>query len=196
MDGYLTCFAVGPHHLVAPKEDAEQDWIDWVWGDEYPDFRDDDEEDELSRIYMARFGQIRRFVADPDGAVVPIFAHTADGSPDPTAWAFGFLDGVLENRDAWQPIAKNEPATFALTAIASLVPGTRVHEDLVEHGEMMELDMVAELIPTAIRLFDTFWSTPALQEGRPMPVRVDKVGRNAPCPCGSGRKYKKCCGAG
>ena len=22
-----------------------------------------------------------------------------------------------------------------------------------------------------------------------------KVGRNAPCPCGSGRKYKKCCGA-
>lgn len=26
------------------------------------------------------------------------------------------------------------------------------------------------------------------------PVRSDKVGRNAPCPCGSGRKYKKCCG--
>lgn len=23
----------------------------------------------------------------------------------------------------------------------------------------------------------------------------DKVGRNDPCPCGSGRKYKKCCGA-
>ncbi|KUO70718.1 MAG: hypothetical protein APF81_26070 [Desulfosporosinus sp. BRH_c37] len=23
---------------------------------------------------------------------------------------------------------------------------------------------------------------------------VDKVGRNEPCPCGSGRKYKKCCG--
>ena len=21
-----------------------------------------------------------------------------------------------------------------------------------------------------------------------------KVGRNAPCPCGSGKKYKKCCG--
>ncbi|MDI9490573.1 MAG: SEC-C domain-containing protein [Clostridiaceae bacterium] len=25
-------------------------------------------------------------------------------------------------------------------------------------------------------------------------VRVDKVGRNEPCPCGSGKKYKKCCG--
>jgi len=23
-----------------------------------------------------------------------------------------------------------------------------------------------------------------------------KVGRNEPCPCGSGKKYKKCCGAG
>jgi SEC-C motif-containing protein len=27
------------------------------------------------------------------------------------------------------------------------------------------------------------------------PRRVDKVGRNDPCPCGSGKKYKKCCGA-
>jgi preprotein translocase subunit SecA len=26
------------------------------------------------------------------------------------------------------------------------------------------------------------------------PVRSDKVGRNDPCPCGSGKKYKKCCG--
>ena len=27
------------------------------------------------------------------------------------------------------------------------------------------------------------------------PVRVEKtVGRNEPCPCGSGKKYKQCCG--
>lgn len=26
------------------------------------------------------------------------------------------------------------------------------------------------------------------------PVRSEKIGRNQPCPCGSGRKYKKCCG--
>ena len=30
---------------------------------------------------------------------------------------------------------------------------------------------------------------------KPEPVRVtQKVGRNDPCPCGSGKKYKKCCG--
>jgi len=27
-------------------------------------------------------------------------------------------------------------------------------------------------------------------------IRGDKVGRNDPCPCGSGKKYKKCCGQG
>jgi len=32
-------------------------------------------------------------------------------------------------------------------------------------------------------------------EERKMPVRKgQKIGRNAPCPCGSGKKYKKCCG--
>lgn len=30
---------------------------------------------------------------------------------------------------------------------------------------------------------------------RPMPLHVEKIGRNDPCPCGSGKKYKKCCGA-
>ena len=27
------------------------------------------------------------------------------------------------------------------------------------------------------------------------PRQVTKIGRNEPCPCGSGKKYKKCCGA-
>ena len=25
------------------------------------------------------------------------------------------------------------------------------------------------------------------------PIRVQKIGRNESCPCGSGKKYKKCC---
>jgi len=34
-------------------------------------------------------------------------------------------------------------------------------------------------------------------KGSPAPVRVTKpkIGRNEPCPCGSGKKFKKCCGA-
>jgi preprotein translocase subunit SecA len=34
-----------------------------------------------------------------------------------------------------------------------------------------------------------------VQEANPNQVISDKVPRNAPCPCGSGRKYKKCHGA-
>jgi SEC-C motif domain protein len=30
---------------------------------------------------------------------------------------------------------------------------------------------------------------------KPETRTVEKIGRNAPCPCGSGKKYKKCCGA-
>lgn len=29
----------------------------------------------------------------------------------------------------------------------------------------------------------------------PNMIKVTKIGRNEPCPCGSGKKYKKCCGA-
>ena len=29
---------------------------------------------------------------------------------------------------------------------------------------------------------------------KPKPLISSKVGRNDPCPCGSGQKYKKCCG--
>ena len=35
------------------------------------------------------------------------------------------------------------------------------------------------------------------QEGPKEPAKAkDKIGRNDPCPCGSGKKYKKCCGMG
>jgi len=36
---------------------------------------------------------------------------------------------------------------------------------------------------------------PEKQKKRQQPVQVEKIGRNEPCPCGSGKKYKKCCGA-
>jgi preprotein translocase subunit SecA len=32
------------------------------------------------------------------------------------------------------------------------------------------------------------------KSGKQQPKKVNKIGRNDPCPCGSGRKYKQCCG--
>jgi preprotein translocase subunit SecA len=34
----------------------------------------------------------------------------------------------------------------------------------------------------------------AEEERKNQPIKTEKVGRNDPCPCGSGKKYKKCCG--
>jgi uncharacterized protein YecA (UPF0149 family) len=34
-----------------------------------------------------------------------------------------------------------------------------------------------------------------LEAGVTLRRDVPKVGRNDPCPCGSGKKFKKCCGA-
>jgi preprotein translocase subunit SecA len=34
----------------------------------------------------------------------------------------------------------------------------------------------------------------AEEEKKNQPIKAEKVGRNDPCPCGSGKKYKKCCG--
>ena len=35
-----------------------------------------------------------------------------------------------------------------------------------------------------------------IDTGEPWHREEPKVGRNDPCPCGSGKKYKKCCGKG
>ncbi len=74
-----------------------------------------------------------------------------------------------------------------------------------EGGSLLELDpeadaeLVAEapaLIPACVAGIAAFW-----KERRGLPVagggaaRMPKVGRNDPCPCGSGHKHKRCCGA-
>ncbi len=42
---------------------------------------------------------------------------------------------------------------------------------------------------------DLVYSAPAKEAGRPVQRNVARVGRNEPCPCGSGKKFKKCHGA-
>ncbi len=44
------------------------------------------------------------------------------------------------------------------------------------------------------RTLDGIWYFVDGRMVRPKPITSDKVGRNEPCPCGSGAKYKKCCG--
>jgi len=41
---------------------------------------------------------------------------------------------------------------------------------------------------------DGIWKFTDGDRVRPKPLLVNKIGRNDPCTCGSGVKYKKCCG--
>ncbi|OGI41843.1 MAG: hypothetical protein A2150_00575 [Candidatus Muproteobacteria bacterium RBG_16_64_11] len=41
-------------------------------------------------------------------------------------------------------------------------------------------------------LYEAVLSEPRIETQQP--VSSEKIGRNEPCPCGSGKKYKKCCG--
>ena len=67
-----------------------------------------------------------------------------------------------------------------------------------EFGEQAERLRQKPLRPAARPL--TPLGNPLPPPGNPVPspgnvARTVKVGRNAPCPCGSGRKFKKCCGS-
>ncbi|MBO5312724.1 MAG: preprotein translocase subunit SecA [Clostridia bacterium] len=60
-------------------------------------------------------------------------------------------------------------------------------------GQAMERVQVAK--PTEEGFMKFGASKPKQVRQTQQPIRVDKIGRNEPCPCGSGKKYKKCCGA-
>lgn len=54
---------------------------------------------------------------------------------------------------------------------------------------------ILDQLPASLQMIAAFWRQPAQGFPRREPARSAKIGRNEPCPCGSGRKYKKCCGA-
>lgn len=58
-----------------------------------------------------------------------------------------------------------------------------IKEDVVKY--VFRVQVVREPSPQA---------RPITPPKKPQPVRRKKIGRNDPCPCGSGKKYKKCCG--
>jgi hypothetical protein len=58
----------------------------------------------------------------------------------------------------------------------------------VFHGYAFSQPVVAVVIWMGLMMFGVFKSKP-----KPEAIAVGQA-RNAPCPCGSGRKYKRCCG--
>jgi len=74
---------------------------------------------------------------------------------------------------------------------------SRIKEETIEmlfKIQVSESDMLtAYTPPDEQEMIFSSGEEPATQ--KPVKRSGEKIGRNAPCPCGSGKKYKKCCGA-
>ena len=82
-----------------------------------------------------------------------------------------------------------------LTRVHIRVQLPEVHEeeprDIMDPAELRHSDnLESAVLSSGISTAD--------EDGKQQPVRNTKkaIGRNDPCPCGSGKKYKKCCGRG
>jgi SEC-C motif len=77
--------------------------------------------------------------------------------------------------------------TRAITAWGEELAQLRLHDPNPEHA----VNALAKARAGAPSLYDrgTYLETPRTEA----PAAVARVGRNDPCPCGSGRKAKRCC---
>ena len=91
--------------------------------------------------------------------------YECGGSWTAEAWCAGFIAGVAMKPEAWAPLRARQPALL-LPFQPPLNP--------------------AKVTPSVIAI-NAFFHAPQPKAAKP--------GRNDPCPCGSGRKFKKCCGA-
>ena len=146
----------------------------------------------------------RRFASYPP-------KHLDDSDPEirrQAIWGVGYL-GLSSEAPRLEPFfADNEFRGDALFAYALSIPGDtsrgRVHallnkiEDVADGFRVDEETLVKIALDQRLMLHGSkpvfFPDEPEVDE-EAQPVASSKVGRNDPCPCGSGKKYKKCCGA-
>jgi hypothetical protein len=81
------------------------------------------------------------------------------------------------------------------------VSPAEVVEFLVKSGLEFDLDKMNAMLAFVMdaanhvpRWTNSGWSAMELSKKRHEPTKPKKIGRNEPCPCGSGKKYKNCCG--
>ena len=134
------------------------------------------------------------------GGFAPVLAYDEQGAPDGSAWAVGFLRAVDMAPDSWDAMLDEKEFGDALDAVEALAatldddpdarpPTRREREALIER-------MIADVadIHEFFRPYRQAGTTPRAMRVETVRREQPKVGRNDPCPCGSGRKYKACCG--
>ena len=200
LDGFLSALAVGPQAV------PETEWLSLVWGPTPPNWESEQERAEVEALLLGHAnGVTRRVRGDPD--TLPDYLMPLIGLPeDPLAdhpddldvgvdWAMGFFRAVSLRPEAWDAwLEKEDWIDEIFGLIEQLGSGELPHEPEeaptpVSYRERLEIiaglpGMLADLQHYRIEQL-----TP-----REPVRRAATPDRNDPCPCGSGRKYKKCCG--
>lgn len=152
----------------------------------------------------------------PHGTILPL----SDADLSAGLWAQGFARGAGNDPAAWQPVLAVPRARDAFALISSLIPPQGAPRPPASAMSMIAArrQTVIARVPAAVRaIADTVAGLAAagvtpggataagmgktatgggLSASLPTPVSATAaIGRNAPCPCGSGRKFKHCCGA-
>ncbi|WP_375381098.1 UPF0149 family protein [uncultured Sphingomonas sp.] len=193
LDGYLAGVVVCPE-LVLPGE-----WLPVVWGeDEVSPFEDEREAQWYAGLVVEHYNSIIASLAKGPGRYKPFLE--ADVRNDEILWELwieGFAAAMDLRPDAWAELEVDgdKAVSEAFCGLLTLV-------EIALHEGALERDVIDRMTEEAPRLIPRWVETLNGQRlgraGVPStgsePFAKPKAGRNEPCPCGSGSKYKKCCG--
>lgn len=202
LDGFLTAIVTGPVMLM-PSE-----WLPKVWGPttkDEPAFDTIAQAERITGLIMRHLNGIIWSLQDNPDAFEPIFNTVVyPDSPreytDGEMWAYGYVTGINLRRKNWDVFFEQPNSAEILRPIYLLGADdiSLEEEELTKTPEQRE--ELSEQIPASIAWIYRFWQpyrravaerTIATSFQREHP----KIGRNDPCPCGSGKKFKKCCGS-
>lgn len=129
----------------------------------------------------------QQLLAAPEKVVSGTVQELADKYGMELNYMVGFLDGINESLKEPNPIEEME----ADTVVKLPIDLESLYYHMVEAGA----DWLYEL-PEWDELFTPERRKELYREQKKSGtiVKERKVGRNEPCPCGSGKKYKYCCG--
>ncbi|MBV9527331.1 UPF0149 family protein [Sphingomonas sp.] len=191
LDGFLTGVIVSPE-LIRPSE-----WLPIVWSGEETDgapFDDPADVQWFAEAVMARYNEIVRDLGR--GKLQPIFdVDERNGDVLWELWIDGFAQAMARRPAAWTAhTSVSVEAAAALAQLSTLVAVARNESDL----DSIQINALNDEAPAAIsaqvvRLYGL--RRPVSISPLVVPPRATKIGRNEPCPCGSAKKYKRCCGS-
>ena len=201
LDGFLTAPASGP---AMPKP---EEWIPRVWGptaEDAPTYESAAQEERVTDLLMRHMNAIVWSLQQDAEHFEPVFdLQVYEGDEreymDGEMWAHGFMTGIDMQRSGWNALFESKHGPVALRPIYLLgAPEiTGAEEALVETPAQRE--ELSKQIPESIGLIYKFWAPQRRAadnaSGKNVGNKIPKISRNAPCICGSGRKFKKCCGA-